>query len=881
MKFYPTLLVIWNICFLAHRVQGQSFESNPIRIVSGVVTDASGYILPFASVAIESTNQGTNTNAEGRFSLGLPEGEHTLLISYVGYQGKKMTINVNDEPLELNIDLQADAAQLDDVVVYGQLTRGQAKALNIQKLSPNIVNVVDVEQFSRYPDVSAAETVQRLPGISITRDQGEGEFVQIRGVPEQFNSLTINGQRMPSIEPDAGRAVGLDLVQSYLIQTITVSKALTPDMEADAIGGMIDFKLREANRDEELELYAGYGLNQQASEYETFGRDILSFYGVGGKRLLDDKLGVLVAGSYFNTDRGSLFNSRRFVDIEENVLRRRRTTDYDVNRERYGLVGNIDYRLNNTNKWTLTTNYNRYIDDEIRLQARYTWDNEREERRTRNRIEDQELIFTMLKGEHKFNRIKLDYSASYSVGEEDLPDRTEWRYRRDNPVLATLDRAGQDALSSNTAFGLDTPLEFNRVEFEPRFTEESNTTAALNLEFPVAQDNFSTVKVGAKYRLLDRSFRDGGFRPEPLENVVLPTVPDGQFPFPELRFTDAAFADLGFDLLPSDLNLDEEMEGYSASEQVFASYLMNTTHWTDKLTSVAGVRIESTQTDYTRTDNELQGEGSYTNILPSAHLTYRFTDQSQLRAAFSTALSRPNYTSLVPFETIGEDEINRGNEDLEAITATNLDLIYERYTSNIGFFSFGLFAKFIENQIITEQVGTEDGFPVISPVNGASAQVFGFEVAMNQSLASLSLPLTVNANYTFTYSEADFEDDRDDLPLANSPQHIGNLSLLYDNEESGLFAVVGGVYRHFIFNKFEDTSDAQEGNEEIWLDRTFHLDMSLGYRFNDALTLKLQLNNLTDQANTEVSGKPSESFSRWTETESYGMWGVLGIEFKL
>ncbi|MGD1891588.1 MAG: TonB-dependent receptor [Cyclobacteriaceae bacterium] len=881
MKFYPALLAVWSTCFLAFYVHGQPSDSNPIRTVSGVVTDASGYILPFASVGVESTNQGTNTNAEGRFSLSLPEGEHILIISYVGYQGKKMTINVSDEPLELDIDLQADAAQLDDVVVYGQLTRGQAKALNIQKLSPNIVNVVDVEQFSRYPDVSAAETVQRLPGISITRDQGEGEFVQIRGVPEQFNSLTINGQRMPSMEPDAGRAVGLDLVQSYLIQTITVSKAPTPDMEADAIGGMIDFKLREANRDEELELYAGYGLNQQASEYETFGRDILSFYGVGGKRFLNDKLGVLVAGSYFDTDRGSLFNSRRFTDIEENVLRRRRTTDYDVNRERYGLVGNIDYRLNSTNKWTLTTNYNRYTDDEIRLQARYTWDNEREERRTRNRIEDQELIFTMLKGEHQFNRIKLDYSASYSVGEEDLPDRTEWRYRRDNPVLATLDRAGQDALSANTTFGLDTPLEFNRVEFEPRFTEESNTTAALDLEFPVARDDFSTFKVGAKYRLLDRSFREGGFRPEPLEGAEIPTVPEGQFPFPELRFTDAAFADLGFDLLPSDINLNEEMEGYSASEQVFASYLMNTTHWTDKLTSVAGVRIENTQTDYTRTDNDLQGEGSYTNILPSAHLTYRFTEQSQLRAAFSTALSRPNYTSLVPFETIGEDEINRGNEDLEAITATNLDLMYERYTSNVGFFSFGLFAKFIENQIITEQVGTEDEFPIISPVNGASAQVFGFEVAINQSLASLNLPLTVNANYTFTHSEADFGDDRDDLPLANSPQHIGNLSLLYDNEENGLFAVIGGVYRHFIFNKFEDTSDAQEGNEEIWLDRTFHLDMSLGYRFNDALTLKLQLNNLTNQANTEVSGKPSESFSRWTETESYGMWGVLGIEVKL
>ena len=881
MKHYLLLSLFWSTFLLAPNGWAQSTTPNPVRTVSGVVADVSGNILPYATVSVETFNQGTNTNAEGLFTLALSEGEYTLLVSYVGYQNQEVPIRVGNEPLRLTINLQEDAAQLDDVVVYGQLTRGQAKALNIQKLSPNIVNVVDVEQFSRYPDVSAAETVQRLPGISITRDQGEGEFVQIRGVPEQFNSLTINGQRMPSMEPDAGRAVGLDLVQSYLIQTITVSKALTPDMEADAIGGMIDFKLREANREEELELYAGYGLNQQQSEYENFGRDILSFYGVGGKRLLDDKLGVLLAGSYFNTDRGSLFNSRRFADIEADVLNRRRTTDYDVNRERYGLVGNVDYRLNSTNKWTLTTNYNRYVDDEIRLQARYTWDNEREERRTRNRIEDQELLFTMLRGEHQFDRIKLDYSASYSIGEENLPDRTEWRYRRTVPALSQLDRAKQATLSADTRFNLDEPLTFNRVEFEPRFTEESNTTAALNLEFPVAPDNFSSFKVGAKYRALERSFRDGGFRPEPRDGVDLPTVPDGQFPFPGLRFTDAAFADLGFDLLPGDLNLEEDLDGYSAAEQVLAGYLMNTTHWTDKLTSVVGVRVENTQTDYSRTDNDLRGEGSYTNVLPSAHLTYRFTERSQLRAAYSSALSRPNYTALVPFETIGEDEINRGNEDLEAITATNLDLMYERYTSNVGFFSIGLFTKFIRNQIISEQVGTEDGLPIVSPVNGAAAQVLGFEVALNQSLASLNVPLSINANYTFTHSEADFGDDRDDLPLANSPQHIGNLSLLFDDDASGLFAVVGGVYRHFIFNKFEDNNEAQEGNEEVWLDRTFHLDVSLGYRFSDALTLKLQLNNLTNQANTEVSGKPSERFSRWTETESYGMWGVLGIEFKL
>ncbi|MEO1054006.1 MAG: TonB-dependent receptor [Bacteroidota bacterium] len=861
-------------------------KETELGAVEGTITDANNNILPFASVMIKGLDKGTITGADGRFSMRLPEGSFILLVQYLGYNDQEVMVNiVGGQTTLMDVALVENVSELEGVTVYGILTRGQAKALNNQKSALNIKNVVDNEQFLRYPDVSAAETVQRLPGVSITRDQGEGEFVQIRGVSEQFNALTINGQRMPSIEPDAGRAVGLDLVQSYLIQTITVTKALTPDLDADALGGMVDFKLREASNEPELELYAGYGFNQQESEIRTFGRDIVSFSGVASKRFANGKFGALISGSYFNTDRGSVFNSQRFENIAENILSRRRTTDYDVNRERYGLVGNFDFKLSPKHKWILTTNYNSYVDDEIRRQAIFNLPG-REERRTRNRVEDQQLQFYQLLGEHKVGRVEFDYFGSYAKGSEDLPDRTEWRFRDDNPFLDNLTREEQANLNTQSAFDLDEPLGFNSLRFDPRFTEETNSTGGFNMNFPLKLEGKSTMKFGVKYRELNRDFREADLRPGFVDESQEPSVQSGQFGFADVHFNQALVEQLNLDESSSDVDFINSGQSYQASEGVFAGYIMNTTNWTGKFSSLAGVRVERTSTDYTLVQDQTEGGRVYTNFLPSVHLTYRFNNKSQLRAAYSSGLSRPNYTDLVPASRFGDDSDFEGNPDLRPVTAQSYDLMFEHYSNRLGVFTFGVFAKDLNNFIVREQIGTnpDTGLPIESLTNGGEGSVFGFETSINQSLSILKMPMlkwiSVNANYTFTDTQADFGDDRDALPLANSPRHIGNLSLLYDNPKIGLSAVIGGVYRHFIFNKFED-ADGDDINENIWLDQTFHLDFSVAYKINDQFSLRLQMNNLTNESNTEVNGRPSDQFSRIHETESYGFWGLLGIEFHL
>lgn len=874
-------LYLLTICLLLTFV---TLKAQNTTQISGTVKDGEGNPLPFASV-IFSGQSGVTTDQNGGYSLQLPVGNYTLTVSYIGYQTytEEVTL-VQGERKVINIVLQENVSALEGVEVYGRLTRGQAKALNIQKNLPNISNVVSNEFFLQFPDVSAAETVQRIPGISITRDQGEGEFVQVRGTSEQFNAVTINGQRLPSAEPDAGRAVGLDLIQSYLIETITVTKALRPDMDADALGGMVDFQLRKAGDDFQGQFYAGYGFNEQQSVTRKFGQDIGSFSGFISNRYLENKLGVLLAGSYFNTDRGSLFNSWRYLDKEANTLSRRRATDYDINRERYGFVANLDYVFNPNNNIEFSANYNRYLDNEIRRLAIFTRSNNREERRTRNRLEDQETIFFQFVGKHKFSGFELDYAGSYGVAEENLPNRTEWRFRRSNDLFWTqLSREEQEEIKPDISFDLP-DMTFNSVRYTPRNTEEDAYTGSFNLKIPLNKNDKSSIKTGAKIRYLDRTFREASLSLDDTDQTPPDALllPSGRFAFENVHLNDPQAIALNLNGSVADADFINNAASYDAEETVTAVYLMNTTQWTDKFSTIAGLRLENTDVEYLQTATQNEGGGNYNTWLPSVHGVYKFDDKSQLRVAYSTGLSRPEYTLLVPIDIIdeGQQEINRGNPDLEATTAQNFDIMFERYTNRLGFFSVGLFAKFLEDPIITGSF-TENiegtPFVVFRPENGGNAKVFGAEFAFNQSLAPLSVSflkdLSINGNYTLVDSQADFDDDRDGLPLVHSPRHTGNFSMIYDNAKNGLNVVLAAAYRHFMFDKFE-------GGEEIWLDRTFHVDASIGYRFMKNLNAKLQINNITDQANIEVNGKPSESTAKLHEREKYGYWFTFGIDYK-
>src|SRR5690606_30133644 len=133
----------------------------------------------------------------------------------------------------LDLTLEDGITQMKEFVVMGDNLRGQARALNQQKSNPNISNIISSDQVGRFPDANIGDALKRVPGITMQNDQGEARNIIIRGLASELNSVTLNGDRIPSAEGD-NRKVQMDLIPSDMIASIEVNKTLTPDMDADA-----------------------------------------------------------------------------------------------------------------------------------------------------------------------------------------------------------------------------------------------------------------------------------------------------------------------------------------------------------------------------------------------------------------------------------------------------------------------------------------------------------------------------------------------------------------------------------------------------------------------------------------------------------------------
>ena len=191
--------------------------------ISGRVTDAgSGDFLPGANVVVEGTNLGSSSDRSGSYAIsGLADGDYTLKVSYIGYSDYSAQVTVAGENVTNDIQLSVSYVSMEAVNVDG-LAQGQVKALNQQRSAGNIKNVVSRDQMEKFPDQNVADVLQRLPGIALESDHGEGRYVQIRGAEASLNTTTINGVKVPS--PEDVRKISLDIIPSYSLGSVEVTR---------------------------------------------------------------------------------------------------------------------------------------------------------------------------------------------------------------------------------------------------------------------------------------------------------------------------------------------------------------------------------------------------------------------------------------------------------------------------------------------------------------------------------------------------------------------------------------------------------------------------------------------------------------------------------
>ena len=358
--------------------------------VSGRVSDSSsGDFLPGANVVLEGTNYGVSSDRSGMFKVNnVPEGSYTLKVTYIGYGDYTETITVGSESMMINVSLSVDYVAMEAINVTG-LSQGQAKALSQQRSAGNIKNVVSRDQMEKFPDQNVADVLQRLPGIALESDHGEGRYVQIRGAEATLNTTTINGVKVPS--PEDVRKISLDIIPSYSLGSVEVTKAITPDMDADAIGGHVNLITKNAFD------YDGQFIEAKVAggHRPLYGKNGSMGAFTYGNQFMNGKLGLLVSSSYeFNdmkTDNIELEWDDKYewvsdvVDSQEDetyvveeadgiILTDMQLKNYALSRERVGLTTGLDYKLGENSKLYLNLITNTYTDKENRNRLRYRFD---------------------------------------------------------------------------------------------------------------------------------------------------------------------------------------------------------------------------------------------------------------------------------------------------------------------------------------------------------------------------------------------------------------------------------------------------------------------------------------------------------------------------
>jgi TonB-dependent receptor len=862
-------------------------------VVEGRVVDAAtGDPLPGAQVLVTGSAAETSTDRDGRFRLSaVPAGDRTVVVTYLGRQDATVEAKVVAGATQ-RLDIQMKMVAFEESVsVPGQLILdAQERALNQQKTAPNITNVVSADQIGSFPDRNAAETTQRIPGVSITKDQGEGRYVNIRGTEPRLNSMMIDGQRIPSPDPLI-RQVAVDVVPSELLQSIEVSKALTPDMDADSIGGSVNLVMKQAP--EKLRLFGavGGGYNELLDTYKQNNYSLTT-----GRRFNGGKTGLIVSGSGSETNRGT--QDMEVVYTPTLSLNELNPRWYQVHRRRIGFTGAFDVKQSADSQFTVRAVYNRFIDDhENRQRVRFAVANRRIDHELRDRTHIERITSLGLTGQRIVGgSATVDYQlvGAYSDQFDPLTMTTTFRHTNINFLPnVTATQIDPNNVQANPQNEVLSNYNFLSQLRAINFSMDRDVVGQVNARLPLRASNASTsfLKIGAK-------FRDKSKGRNRNENTITSPTTLKMTSYLETGFDLPPYLDGRYDLTPYESqslvenipnqitptitrNHARDAEEFDGTERVTAGYAMAEIYAGPKLYILPGIRYEYTSEDFVGRNVRFAPNGAwlgtdpigstagYGVALPGLHLKYAATPATNLRFAVTRTLARPNYYDTVPYRA-QDDNANTvavGNADLKPTKSWNVDTLAEHYFKSVGVVSAGVFYKHLTDYIYVytlQQSINGVQYQVTQPLNGEAATLTGFEFAVQNQLQFLPSPFNgigLYANYTFTDSTAQFPNHQGSSTLPGQSRHVGNLAVSY--ERAG-FSGRGSVNFH---GSYIDVVGA-DNTQDRFYDTNRQFDLSATQKVARNLRVYVDLLNLNDSLLRYFQGVPDrvlqEEHYHWT-----------------
>ena len=601
--------------------------------LDGSVVDATGTrALQAAQVTIIELGRTVSTARDGSFRFPeVPAGTYTLEVQYVGAPTETVTVTV-PETGTVRETVALGSAD-DSILVVGQLAN-QASALSRKRAADTVSDVLTRDAIGQFPDQNVAESLRRLPGINVLNDQGEGRFVSVRGLDPQLNSTSLNGVRLPAPESDT-RSVALDVISSDIIESITVKKSLTPDMDGDTIGGSVEIETTSAF-DRKTDLFTA----RVEGSYNDYSNELTPKGSFDFATRITDSFGISGGLSYYNrkfeTDN---IEADGWDDVDgtpfaEEVEYR----DYDVERDRLSATLGADFRVGDTTELFVKGVFSQFDDHEYRRRLSFdfgdsidisatgnvvtyadTYDEEEDEGRVRverdvkDRFERQRIWNVVFGGKTELDSGWFaEYSASYakaSEKEDGSVDPAQFRrdFENENVAIA-IDYSDPrvplfDVVGNGFTFRDASSYELNDIEYTVLSDAQDEEYAAqfdLGRDFYMGAGTF-TVQAGFKGRWREKTY-DKQVEFWENEDLTLADVLGTSTyrltsidPVPSYDgATDFFNANRdAFELNEIDSAFDSALEDYRADEDILAGYLLGQFE-TDRLSVIGGVRYENT-----------------------------------------------------------------------------------------------------------------------------------------------------------------------------------------------------------------------------------------------------------------------------------------------
>jgi TonB-dependent receptor len=818
--------------------------------ISGVVTDqATGETVIGANVVIQGTTVGTATDIDGKFAISnVKPGTYNVQVSFVTYKSHLIpdVVVESGKITEIKIQMHEDVSQLQEVVVTGtREINNDFSLIQSIKEAKLVVSGISAEQITRLPDRDAAQIAARVPGVTIA----DNRFILIRGVPERYNQVMMNGIIAPSTEIDK-RSFSFDLIPSNAIDQMLIYKSGAANLPGDFAGGVIRMITKRPTEERYIKFgtTVGYRSNTTFGDYvssegsstDVFGfdngfRDLPSNFPTSTQlkattrtSSMRERAGKSLTNNFDNTttsaplDMGAnLTISQPFslgsVDFKNVTIlsysnsyqrtsaafKRYNSFDDNVNLERFSYTDNFygnDVRVNAVHNWLIDFNDNFNIEfknlfvqlgeNETILRNGtdfYQLPNYDRQNYSYHYL-SRSILSSQLEGNHRFGeKNTLNWVFGYNGISRNEPDFRRFRTIRDNSFRGTEE-----------PFLMQLPAAGNLFE-TGRFWSDLNDKGysnGVNFERKIGSDeNNGSIQVGYFTEYKTRTF-DARYM-----NYLYPDGPDfdpavgeelRRLPLSDIFSPQNISNENGF-VVEEGTTPQDHYEGSNllASGYIGGSYSFG------KLDLSGGFRAEYNRQELTSKSNQgglIEVNNPVFAPLPMLNAAFNVSDRALLRAAYSRTVNRPEFRELAPFLYYNfEYEVAvYGNPDLNTAFVNNIDFRYELYPNAGELFSIGAFYKTFSNPIEQYlQITSEN--PQLYFDNAVSAYNYGAELEIRKSLASLGVSrilrnTSVNLNAAWIYSTVDIgaqATNQVDRPLQGQSPYILNAGLYYNDEETG------------------------------------------------------------------------------------------------